>query len=151
MVHARKSFFFLQLYANGAGATALSLDNGSHNPTFRPPTAISSPWALTTSVIHEYTRMYVKAAENAIQGAGSDGVEIHGAAGSLIHQFLHGEAPQVSGYYGRIENRTRFALEVLDAIVQKFGARKTALKLSPWSSFPSRLIEFSRRKKEAHS
>lgn len=78
---------------------------------------------------------YAKAAENAIE-AGFDGVEIHGANGYLIDQFLHYASNQREDEYGQTpENMSRFALEVVDAVIDAIGADKTALRLSPGAYF----------------
>lgn len=77
--------------------------------------------------------MYASAAKNAIR-AGFDGVEIHGGSGHLIDQFTQDVAnKRTDEYGGSIEGRTRFALEVVDAVCNAIGENITALKLSPWS------------------
>ncbi|KAG2082356.1 hypothetical protein BD769DRAFT_1545217 [Suillus cothurnatus] len=85
--------------------------------------------------IKEYVTTYVAAAKNAIR-AGFDGVEIHGANGYLIDQFIQdGTNQRTDEYGGSIENRSRFALEVTDAIVEAVGAERTAFRISPWGVF----------------
>ncbi len=85
--------------------------------------------------IQEYLGWYAAAAKNAIN-AGFDGVEIHGANGYLVDQFLQDVSnKRTDEYGGPIENRARFAIEVVDAIVAAIGANKTAIRLSPWSRF----------------
>lgn len=65
-----------------------------------------------------------------------DGVEIHGANGYLIDQFIQDNVNQRTDEYGgSIENRNRFALEVTDAVVKVIGAERTAIRLSPFSTF----------------
>lgn len=79
---------------------------------------------------------YAQAAHNAVHGAGFDGVEVHGANGYLVDQFTQDTANRRTDEYGgSIENRTRFALEVLDAVVEAVGPKKTAIRLSPWSTY----------------
>ncbi len=86
--------------------------------------------------INEYVEWYGKAAFNAVYGAGFDGVEIHGANGYLVDQFLQDVSNERTDEYGgSIENRIRFALEVVDAVVKAVGAKKSAIRLSPWSEF----------------
>ena len=64
--------------------------------------------------------------------AGFDGVEVHGANGYLIDQFLRdGTNKRTDAYGGSIENRTRFLLEVVDAVTAVVGAERTGLRISP--------------------
>ena len=64
--------------------------------------------------------------------AGFDGVEVHGANGYLIDQFLRdGTNKRIDAYGGSIENRTRFLLEVVDAVTAAVGAERTGLRISP--------------------
>ncbi|MCQ8876880.1 alkene reductase [Pseudoalteromonas shioyasakiensis] len=94
-----------------------------------------TPKAATVEDINTLVADYAKAAENAIE-AGFDGVEIHGANGYLIDQFLHYAANQRDDEYGQTpENMSRFALEVVDAVIAAIGADKTALRLSPGAYF----------------
>ncbi len=89
------------------------------------------PRALTVEEIRELVDDYAQAAANAIE-AGFDGVEIHGANGYLIDQFLH-HASNVreDAYGGSPENMARFALEVVDAVIAEIGADRVGLRLSP--------------------
>ncbi|MBP6792900.1 MAG: alkene reductase, partial [Aeromonas sp.] len=74
---------------------------------------------------------YAQAAANAIE-AGFDGVEIHGANGYLIDQFLHHSSNLRTDQYGQTpENMSRFALEVVDAINARIGSERVGLRLSP--------------------
>ena len=85
--------------------------------------------------IKEYVRWYATAASNAIN-AGFDGIEVHGAGGYLVDQFLQDVSnKRTDEYGGSIENRARFALEVMDAIVTAIGAKRTAIRLSPWQVY----------------
>lgn len=64
------------------------------------------------------------------------GVEIHGANGYLIDQFTNSSSNfRTDRYGGSIENRARFALEVVDAVVDAVGEKKVAIRFSPWSEF----------------
>lgn len=93
------------------------------------------PKAATTADIKSLIADYAKAAENALE-AGFDGVEIHGANGYLIDQFLHYAANERDDEYGQTpENMSRFALEVVDAVINVIGADKTGLRLSPGAYF----------------
>jgi N-ethylmaleimide reductase len=93
------------------------------------PTA--EPRALRTDEIPQLIADYVDAAKNAI-AAGFDGVEVHGANGYLLEQFLRDSAnDRTDAYGGAIENRARLLVEVMTAIVGAIGAGRTALRLSP--------------------
>lgn len=89
------------------------------------------PQAATLDDIHQTVQEFRQAAANALQ-AGFDGVEIHGANGYLVHQFLSPQANQrTDAYGGTIENRARFLFEVIDAIHEVLPPEKVALRLSP--------------------
>ncbi|KPA75688.1 putative NADH:flavin oxidoreductase/NADH oxidase [Leptomonas pyrrhocoris] len=93
------------------------------------------PAALTKSEIAEYVQLYATAAHNAM-AAGFDGVEVHGANGYLIDQFLKTSSnKRTDEYGGSIENRCRFLFEVVDAVVAAVGHERTALRISPLNSF----------------
>ena len=103
-------------------------------PRMRELTYIT-PKAATIDDIKCLVADYAKAAENAIE-AGFDGVEIHGANGYLIDQFLHYAANTRSDEYGQTpENMSRFALEVTDAVIAAVGNERTALRVTPGAYF----------------
>ncbi|AGF72026.1 alkene reductase [Corynebacterium halotolerans] len=89
------------------------------------------PHALTAEEIQEVIEQFVAGARNAM-AAGMDGVQVHGANGYLIHEFL---APttntRTDAYGGSPENRARFAIEVVTAVAEAIGAENTGLRLSP--------------------
>jgi len=93
--------------------------------------AHDSPRALATDEVAAVVQDYVTAARNAV-AAGLDGVEVHGANGYLIHQFLD---PSVNHrddeYGGSAANRARFAIEVVTAVAEAIGAERVGLRLSP--------------------
>jgi len=92
---------------------------------------IPSPRALETSEIPGIVERYAQAARNAI-AAGFDGVEVHGANGYLIDQFLRDQTNKRSDIYGgSIENRSRFLLEAVDAVTAAVGAERTGVRISP--------------------
>jgi NADPH2 dehydrogenase len=73
-----------------------------------------------------------------VEGAGFDGVEIHGAGGFLPDQFLQDVSNQrTDAYGGSIEARSKFPLEVVDAVANAIGPERTGIRLSPWGSFKS--------------
>jgi NADPH2 dehydrogenase len=141
-VHARGSFIYLQLWALGRTADASFSHSEDPSIPYAAPSAIPlkgrsvTPRELTVAEIKELVKLYGTAASNAVHRAGFDGVEIHGANGYLVDQFLQDVSNHRSDAYGgSIENRSRFALEVVDAVVKAVGESKTAIRLSPWSTF----------------
>lgn len=146
-VHANGSYIFLQLWALGRTADAEALK--SDDPSFKlvAPSAIPLrsrseviPKPLTIAEIEEYVQLYAQAAKNAVE-AGFDGVEIHGANGYLIDQFLQDITNnRTDAYGGSVEGRSRFGLEVVDAVVKAVGPERTAIRLSPWSPFQGKFL-----------
>lgn len=93
------------------------------------------PKAVTREEIEELVADYAQAAINALE-AGFDGVEIHGANGYLIDQFLHFSSNvREDEFGGHAENMARFPLAVVDAVVEAIGEDRTALRLSPGAYF----------------
>jgi N-ethylmaleimide reductase len=96
-------------------------------------TEVSEPRALEIHEISEILADYSAAAESA-KRAGFDGVEIHAANGYLIDQFLRdGSNKRTDSYGGSIENRTRFALEVVEAIAKAWSRSRIGIRLAPVS------------------
>lgn len=92
---------------------------------------IPVPRELSLEDIHMTVEDFRKAAASAIQ-AGADGVEIHGANGYLLHQFISENAnTRTDQYGGSIENRARFAIEVATAVAEEIGAERTGFRISP--------------------
>lgn len=92
---------------------------------------VPEPRALSVEEIGEVVQEFRRAAANAIR-AGFDGVEIHGANGYLVDQFLRdGANRRTDQYGGSVENRVRFALEVIDAVIAEIGAGRVGIRLSP--------------------
>ena len=144
-VHAKGGRIFIQLWHVGRVSHTSLQPNGGAPVAPSALTAAtktfvnngfaetSAPRALELSEIPGIIEDYRRAAANAIK-AGFDGVEVHGANGYLIDQFLKDGANQrTDAYGGSIENRTRFLLEVMDAIIAEIGAARTGLRLSPVS------------------
>lgn len=91
----------------------------------------AEPHALTEAEVLATIEDFAVSARNAIE-AGFDGVEIHGANGYLVHQFLATNANQrTDGWGGSVEGRTRFAVEVARAVAEAVGAERTGIRLSP--------------------
>ncbi|CCH58266.1 hypothetical protein TBLA_0A04730 [Henningerozyma blattae CBS 6284] len=90
---------------------------------------------LTADDIRQYINDYVQAAKNSIE-CGADGIEIHAANSYLLNQFIDPNSNnRTDKYGGTIENRSRFILEVVDAIVAAIGAEKVDIRFSPFHSF----------------
>jgi len=97
----------------------------------RPKREFTTPRALETNEIAEVVAAYRKGAENA-KLAGFDGVEVHGANGYLLDQFLQDSTNQRDDQYGgSIENRARLLLEVADACIDVWGADRVGMHLAP--------------------
>lgn len=145
-IHNEGGYIFIQLMHAGRISHP---DNTSHHRQPVAPSAIApgvqmftaegmkeipTPRELRKEEIKEVIQEFRLAAASAIK-AGADGVEIHGANGYLIQQFLSDNSNQRSDEYGgTIENRVRFAIEVTKAIVDEIGADKTGFRISPGST-----------------
>ena len=91
------------------------------------------PRPLTKAEIAEYVQIYATAARDAVERAGFDGVEIHGANGFLLDQFLKETSNnRTDEYGGSPENNARFVLEVVAAVSAAVGEERVGLRLSPW-------------------
>ena len=102
-----------------------------HVSLMRPKKAYVTPRALETDEIAGIVEAYRLGAENA-KKAGFDGVEIHGANGYLLDQFLQDSTNKRSDNYGgSIENRARLMLEVTDAVISVWGAGRVGMHLAP--------------------
>lgn len=142
-VHAAGARLFIQLMHVGRRSHP---DNTPHHRQPVAPSAIApgeemftasgmqpvpQPRALSAAEVKQTVADFANAARRAIE-AGADGVEIHGANGYLIHQFLAPDANQrTDDYGGSLENRARFALEVVHAVADAIGPERTAIRLSP--------------------
>jgi N-ethylmaleimide reductase len=92
---------------------------------------IPTPRALETAEIPKIVEQYAQAARNAL-AAGFDGVEVHAANGYLIDQFLRDKTNKRTDQYGgNFENRSRFLLEVVDAVSEVAGSERTGVRISP--------------------
>lgn len=141
-VHAAGGRIFLQLwhvgrisdphYLNGALPVAPSAIAAiGHVSLLRPHKDFVIPRALDIDEIPGIVEAYRKGAENA-KIAGFDGVEIHGANGYLLDQFLQdGSNRRTDAYGGSIENRARLMLEVTDAAISVWGAGRVGMHIAP--------------------
>lgn len=103
--------------------------------TYEGMVPFETPHALEIEEIAGIVEDYRKAAQNAMD-AGFDGVEIHAANGYLIDQFLQDSTNQrTDAYGGSIENRTRFLLEVTEAVVGVWGGDRVGVRLAPTGTF----------------
>jgi N-ethylmaleimide reductase len=99
------------------------------------PQPAPTPRALETAEVPEHARSYALAARRAVD-AGFDGVELHGANGYLISQFLSSNANlRTDRYGGPVAHRIRFAVEAVSATVEAVGAARTGIRLSPAGTF----------------
>ena len=143
IVHEKGGRIFLQLWHVGRYSHPLLQENNalpisSSNEkidgvinTYEGYKEHVAPRALELEEIPQVIEWYAMAARNAVD-AGFDGVEIHGANSYLIDQFLQdGVNKRTDRYGGAIENRVRFGLEVVEAVVAEIGNRKTGIRLSP--------------------
>ncbi|MGL4316753.1 MAG: alkene reductase [Pseudomonas sp.] len=141
-IHANGGRIFLQLWHVGRVSDPLYLNGelpvapsaikpAGHVSLVRPIKEFVTPRALETEEIAEIVEAYRHGAENA-KAAGFDGVEIHGANGYLLDQFLQdGTNQRQDQYGGSIENRARLLLEVTDAAIGVWGAGRVGVHLSP--------------------
>ncbi|KAJ7437462.1 hypothetical protein B0H11DRAFT_2294323 [Mycena galericulata] len=150
-VHAKGSFIYLQMWALGRAARpgdlsredpSLPFVSASDIPLRERPATEIRPRALSIPEIHEYVKLYATAASNAVHKAGFDGVEIHNANGYLLDQFVQDVSNvRADEYGGSPENRSKFSLEVLDAVVAAVGPKKTGIRMSPWNRFQNMGME----------
>lgn len=141
-VHEAGGRIFLQLWHVGRISDPLFLDGAlpvapsaiqpaGHVSLVRPEKPFVTPRALELAEIPGIIEAYRKGAENA-QLAGFDGVEIHGANGYLLDQFLQSKTNQRTDEYGgSLENRARLMLEVTDAVISVWGADRVGMHLAP--------------------
>ena len=147
-VHAQGAKMFLQLMHCGRIAHPLNLPAGAR---VLGPSAVAAagemytdaegmkpnamPQAMTEADIKATVEEFVQAAKNAV-AAGFDGIELHGANGYLLEQFIRPNSNQRTDRYGgSIENRARFVLEVADAVIKAIGKDKVGIRLSPFGVF----------------
>ncbi|KAI4375843.1 hypothetical protein MLD38_013664 [Melastoma candidum] len=140
-VHAKGAVFFCQIWHCGRASSYLpngvapvsSTDKGIKPGIFGGH--FSSPRPLQADEIPGIVNDFRLAARNAI-AAGFDGVEIHGANGYLIDQFLKdGVNERMDEYGGSLENRCRFALEIVEAVTNEIGPDRVGIRLSPFSDY----------------
>jgi 2,4-dienoyl-CoA reductase-like NADH-dependent reductase (Old Yellow Enzyme family) len=142
-VHAHGGHWFMQLMHVGRMSHP---DNTAHHRQGVAPSAVAPgvpmftasgmqpiplPRALSTAEVRQTVADFRQAARRAIE-AGADGVELHGANGYLLQQFLAPNANlRTDEYGGSVENRARFVIEVASAVAAEIGAQHTAIRLSP--------------------
>jgi N-ethylmaleimide reductase len=143
-VHAKGTPIFLQLWHTGRASHSSFQENnqlpvapsairieGSQVHTANGKQPHETPRALQTSEVSQVVEDYRKAAANAKQ-AGFDGVEIHGANGYIIDEFLQSKSNYRSDKYGgSLENRFRFLKEIIESILTVWDAARVGVRLSP--------------------
>lgn len=146
-VHAKGGRIFLQLWHVGRVSHS-SLQPEGRLPVAPSPVAIDglyrsrsgpvpyeAPHELTVEEIAIVIEQFREGAKRAL-AAGFDGVEIHGANGYLVDQFLRdGSNRRTDAYGGPVENRARFLLEVVDAVAGVWGADRVGVRFSPTGAF----------------
>ncbi|GAA3936700.1 alkene reductase [Litoribacillus peritrichatus] len=145
-VHANGGKIFLQLWHGGrashpdlnegkaaVAASAIAIEDEVHTPEGKKPYTV--PRALDTEEIPTIVEAFKQGAINA-KDAGFDGVEVHGANGYLLDNFLRdGTNHRNDQYGGSIENRARLLFEVLEAVIGVWGAGKVGVRTSPLNGF----------------
>ena len=146
-VHAKGGLIALQIWHGGrachsllnggaqpVSASALRIENDeTHTPQGKKPYEVPRP--LRDDELPAIVAGFAQAARNAL-AAGFDAVEIHGANGYLLDQFLRDGSNQRTGPYGGpLANRARLLLEVVDAVVAVCGADRVGVRLSPLNSY----------------
>ncbi|KAF7552862.1 hypothetical protein G7Z17_g4042 [Cylindrodendrum hubeiense] len=145
MVHDQGCKMYCQLWHQGRAGQPEVLKQGGFKLLSSSATPVTAdhplPVGMSEEDIDRTIADYATAAKNAV-AAGFDGVEIHGANGYLLDQFLQNTCnTRTDKWGGSIENRTRFHVEVTKAIIGAIGADKTAMRLSPYSDFLGMLME----------
>jgi hypothetical protein len=141
-VHAKGGTILLQLWHVGRISDPVYLDGAlpvapsalpapGHVSLVRPEKPHETPRALETAEIPAIVEAFRRGAENA-KKAGFDGVEIHGANGYLVEQFLASSSNhRTDAYGGSLENRARFMLEITDAVLSVWSPGRVGMHLSP--------------------
>jgi 2,4-dienoyl-CoA reductase-like NADH-dependent reductase (Old Yellow Enzyme family) len=141
-VHAAGGRIFLQLWHVGRVSDPIFLNGelpvapsaiapNGHVSLVRPQRPYVTPRALELDEIREVVAAFRKGAQNA-KAAGFDGVEVHGANGYLLDQFLQdGTNRRTDAYGGPLENRARLMLEVVDECIAVWGASRVGVHLAP--------------------
>ncbi|KAL8389025.1 hypothetical protein RB595_008851 [Gaeumannomyces hyphopodioides] len=145
-VHARGGVIFCQLWAHGrtgSSEVAKRLGHVVLGPSAIPmEDGAEVPREMTEAEIQQAIADYVQGARNAVERAGFDGVEVHGANGYLLDQFLQDTSnKRTDAWGGSIENRARFHVEVVKAVIDAVGADRTGLRLSPYSDYQGMMME----------
>ena len=147
-MHRKGARIFLQLMHCGRIAHPLNMPAGAR---IIAPSAVAAPGemytdndgmkphpvpeAMSEEDIRATVEEYAQAARSAFI-VGFDGVELHGANGYLIEQFIRPNTNlRIDGYGGSIENRARFMLEVVDAVIDAIGRERVGIRLSPFGVF----------------
>ena len=147
-VHAQGGKIFLQIWHGGRAChpalnaerqpvapSAIAIDDEVHTPKGKLPYVV--PRELGDNELPGIVAGFKKAAENA-KAAGFDGVEVHGANGYLLDQFLRDSSNKRTGAYGgAIENRARLLFEVITAASEVWHSKQVGLRLSPLNSYNS--------------
>lgn len=137
VVHAQGGYIYLQLIALGRVSVPALLGNypyiGAGDVPLETRPEGPRPRALTVEEIKEYIADFATAARHSVEDAGFDGVELHGANGFLIEQFLKDASNnRTDDYGGSVENKARFVLELVEAVTDAIGEDRVGIRFSPW-------------------
>ncbi|KAK0183694.1 hypothetical protein F5146DRAFT_1229816, partial [Armillaria mellea] len=134
------SYIYMQIFAMGRQASQDYLKSRDSTFSHAGASALAHtpgapiPREMTKEEIDEYIELFGIAAANAVHNAGFDGVEIHGANGHLVDQFLQSASNVRNDEYGgNVQKRARFPLEVIERVVKEVGADRVGLRISPWN------------------
>ncbi|TGJ78502.1 hypothetical protein E0Z10_g10267 [Xylaria hypoxylon] len=144
-VHRKGCFIFCQLFAMGRAANieeSRILEVDIVGPSAIPiAEGAPIPRPMTIEEIKQTVQDFVTASENAVS-AGFDGIEVHGANGYLIDQFIQDVSNKRDDEYGgSVENRSRYINDIMTAAANAIGPERVGLRLSPWSRFQGMKME----------
>jgi NADPH2 dehydrogenase len=152
-VHAKGSYMFAQLVANGRcafpeerakdgldliGPSAIAVGTGEGAGVVPSDGENPTPREMTEEEIWQVINDFARAAKNAVEICGFDGVELNACNGHLVDQFIQDTSNQrTDGWGGSIEKRSRFAIEIAKAVIAAVGKDKVGVRFSPFSAYLS--------------
>ncbi|WP_029489685.1 alkene reductase [Aquimarina agarivorans] len=147
-VHDANGVFFVQLMHCGRISASQNLPDGAETIAPSPVPAAGEIFTETGMVAHDNPKEmseadianaineFVDAADNLVNKAGVDGIEVHSANGYLLNQFLNPKSnKRTDDYGGSVENRCKIVLEIIEKISDRIGADKVGIRFSPYGEF----------------